>query len=99
MYNSRPRYTRYDNYPQTIKVPQNYSGNAFTEDFIRDTTETQNVLEKTPEPEERESWHSDSFALSEEKIEETKEEQNLMNFLLGNLNTFFSCAAVLVFVY
>ena len=76
MYNSRPRYTRYDNYPQTIKVPQNYSGNAFTEDFIRDNTETQKASEETPELEERKPWHSDSFALSEEKIEETKEEQN-----------------------
>ena len=39
MYNSRPRYTRYDSYPQTIKVPRNYSGNAFSDDFVRENTD------------------------------------------------------------
>ena len=61
---------------RTIKLPENYSGNAFTEDFIRDNADTQKASEETPELEERKPWNSDSFSASEEKIEETKEEQN-----------------------
>ena len=34
MYNSRPRYARYGNYPATLNVPENYSGNAFGEGFV-----------------------------------------------------------------
>ena len=29
MYNSRGRYAKYGNYPLTVSVPENYSGNAF----------------------------------------------------------------------
>ena len=46
MYNSRPRYTRYDSYPQAIKVPRNYSGNAFSEDFVRENTDEREVGEQ-----------------------------------------------------
>ena len=31
MYNSRPRRTNYDGYPEWLVVPENYSGNAFRE--------------------------------------------------------------------
>ena len=51
MYNSRPRYTRYDSYPQAIKVPRNYSGNAFGEDFVRENIDEREVGEqKRAEP-------------------------------------------------
>jgi len=33
LYNSRPRYTRYTGYPSTLTVPENYSGNAFGDNF------------------------------------------------------------------
>ena len=46
MYNSRPRYTRYDSYPQAIKVPRNYSGNAFGEDFVRENIDEREVGEQ-----------------------------------------------------
>ena len=73
MYNSRPRYTRYDSYPQTIKVPRNYSGNAFSDDFVRENTDGRegdeiiaraDAAESAPEKKEK----------KEEKREERRED-------------------------
>lgn len=70
MYNSRPRYTRYENYPQTIKVPQNYSGNAFGDDFIRESED------HIPDDREHLEVSGEELALAEEEIIETIEESN-----------------------
>jgi hypothetical protein len=70
MYNSRPRYTRIDNYPQAIKVPRNYSGNAFGEDFIRESEEHIHDIGVHIEEE------IEDAAFQEEKNEEQREEQN-----------------------
>ena len=39
MYNSRPRYTRYGNYPSELNVPENYSGNAFRESILNGSSD------------------------------------------------------------
>ena len=77
MYNSRPRYTRYDNYPQTVKVPKNYSGNAFGDSFLRENTEPQDVIDRMNDkkdlPEENTLKETDCKKDASETLEAERE--------------------------
>ena len=75
MYNSRPRYTRYDNYPQTIKVPKNYSGNAFGDSFLRENRDMQDVAEQIADKKEQPFVKHEDL-LVEEKLAEKTEAQS-----------------------
>ena len=75
MYNSRPRYTRYDNYPQTIKVPKNYSGNAFGDSFLRENRDMQDVAEQISDKKEQPFVKHEDL-LVEEKLAEKTEAQS-----------------------
>ena len=71
MYNSRPRYTRYDNYPQTIKVPKNYSGNAFGDSFLRENRDMQDVAEQIADKKEQPFVKHEDLLVEEKLAEKT----------------------------
>ena len=71
MYNSRPRYTRYDNYPQTVKVPKNYSGNAFGDSFLRENTELQDLKAQIADEEEQPQVRQEKILPKKKLAEQT----------------------------